>query len=168
MRNMSRQILVLIIAVFLIQPVFGMYHQKMGRFMTHDPLGVKPDKYSMQSQFMPRLQYIDGVNVYEYVISNPVRFVDAYGLSSCCTSETVYKGFTGWLAGLLGGGIGKIGFGVCPYIGVDVYIKTTSCPGKRLKVTPFVVPAFKTIPYGGLFCPIRAIILPGGPPPGWV
>ncbi len=48
------------------------YNPQLGRFMQHDPLG-----------------FVDGMNLYEYVRSVPVRFVDPLGLMTSRESELV-------------------------------------------------------------------------------
>ena len=55
-----------------------MYHPRLGRFMQRDPL-----------------RYVDGMNLYQYVKSNPLRYSDPdgrrphedQGASSCCNGE---------------------------------------------------------------------------------
>jgi uncharacterized protein RhaS with RHS repeats len=42
------------------------YDPKIGRFLSEDPEG-----------------FIDGPNMYPYVLNNPVRYVDPWGLASC-------------------------------------------------------------------------------------
>jgi len=66
---------------------FAYYNQKQGRWLTRDPLGVKPT--SRGGTVSPATQYKDGYNTYEYVRSKPVMKRDAYGLASddakvCC------------------------------------------------------------------------------------
>ena len=78
MKHTSKTVLILSIAVFLIQPVFGMYHQKMGRFMTQDPLGIISDKYA--GRLRPIIQYLNGLSIYGYVSANPVMYNDPLGL----------------------------------------------------------------------------------------
>ena len=51
------------ICILLSNISFGMYDPQPGRFMQRDPLG-----------------YIDGQNLYEYVLGNPVSYSDALGL----------------------------------------------------------------------------------------
>lgn len=93
MRNISKQILILSVAAFLIQPVFGMYHQKMGRFMQHDPLGIKPDITRGEEVFVPPLQYAETCNAYQYVQSTPVMLYDPWGFFGQCGP--------GWLGGII-------------------------------------------------------------------
>jgi len=49
-----------------------MYHPGTGRFLQRDPLG-----------------YVDGMNQYEYVASNPVANVDPFGESLACCVESI-------------------------------------------------------------------------------
>ena len=53
------------------------YSPEMGRFMSNDPLGVVPGGY--MNGFSPVGQYGDGVNAYQYVRSNPEKYLDNYG-----------------------------------------------------------------------------------------
>ena len=46
------------------------YNSEMGRWLTRDPIG-----------------YPDGMNPYEYVMSNPINSIDALGLSQCSNNE---------------------------------------------------------------------------------
>jgi RHS repeat-associated protein len=57
------------------------YSPKLGRFMQHDPLGINPG-YSNLNPFGPMNQYHDSRNVYEYVISQALRGIDPYGLTT--------------------------------------------------------------------------------------
>ncbi|MFA5252194.1 MAG: RHS repeat-associated core domain-containing protein, partial [Phycisphaerae bacterium] len=50
------------------------YDPQTGRFLQRDPLGVNPADI-----FLPRIQYLDGNNVYEYCESNAVVFADPMG-----------------------------------------------------------------------------------------
>ncbi|MHC4867564.1 MAG: RHS repeat domain-containing protein [Planctomycetota bacterium] len=56
------------------------YDYYTGRWLTHDPLGVDP------------AGYVDGMNLYQYVRSNPVWLVDPAGLvgASCNCCEYLY------------------------------------------------------------------------------
>lgn len=51
------------------------YDAKHGRFLQRDPAG-----------------YVDGMNLYEYVRSNPIRYRDPYGLDLTKTGPERYKG----------------------------------------------------------------------------
>ena len=55
------------------------YDTYTGRFTTHDPLGITPNAY-WPNRFVIIGQYKDGMNVYEYVGSNPVLQNDPWGL----------------------------------------------------------------------------------------
>jgi len=57
------------------------YDPAPGRFFTIDPLGVVPNAFLKNERFAPRNQYHDGMNLYEYVQSNPINRVDPYGLN---------------------------------------------------------------------------------------
>jgi RHS repeat-associated protein len=52
------------------------YHPSLGRFTTRDPIAQPRG-----SRFLPR-DAPDGANLYQYVRSNPVRFVDPWGLQA--------------------------------------------------------------------------------------
>jgi len=55
------------------------YDYYTGRFTTHDPLGINPAG-GQQNVFSILEQYNDGTNLYQYVRSNPINYVDPYGL----------------------------------------------------------------------------------------
>ena len=55
------------------------YDPETGRFLTSDPLGINPSG-QINNPFSPLSQYTDGMNLYEYVQSNPVMNIDVYGL----------------------------------------------------------------------------------------
>ncbi|HHA19347.1 MAG TPA: hypothetical protein ENK70_06545, partial [Methylophaga sp.] len=57
------------------------YSPQTGRFLTHDPLGTIPDGGEFNAFYIPE-QYKDGMNTYQYVLSNPNISVDPYGLVS--------------------------------------------------------------------------------------
>jgi len=64
-----------------------MYHPGLGRYMQPDPLGTANEppmaRNLSASQFTqrdPTAQYTDGPNLYQYVGSNPVGYVDPLGL----------------------------------------------------------------------------------------
>ena len=63
-----------------------MYHSSLGRFMQRDPIGTAtapPMARNLSaSQFTqrdPTVQYADGMNLYQYVSSNPANYVDPMG-----------------------------------------------------------------------------------------
>jgi len=55
------------------------YDYHTGRFLTHDPLGITPNP-PKPNNFGIIGQYKDGLNLYEYVRSNPVVYADVLGL----------------------------------------------------------------------------------------
>jgi len=57
------------------------YDQYTGRWMTHDPLGITPNP-QWPNRFEPLGQFKGGANMYEYVGSNPIAGVDAWGLAT--------------------------------------------------------------------------------------
>ncbi len=96
--------LAIIAAAFIVTavatPSFAMYHAGMGRFMQRDPHGTMNSPTAprvgmadpaagggfvardpMPTQPQPGLQYADGMNLYQYVRSQPIRYVDPSGLA---------------------------------------------------------------------------------------
>ncbi|OHB55564.1 MAG: hypothetical protein A2Y07_03270 [Planctomycetes bacterium GWF2_50_10] len=57
------------------------YHYDLGRWIQADPLGVVPNA-KRPNVFQVTGQYIDGMNLYEHGRSNPVIYIDSYGLES--------------------------------------------------------------------------------------
>ena len=55
------------------------YDYYTGRWLTHDPLGITPNP-QRPNYFDVINQYKDGLSLYEYVRSEPVQGLDAYGL----------------------------------------------------------------------------------------
>ncbi|MCD6380650.1 RHS repeat protein [bacterium] len=79
------------------------YHPEIGRFMTHDPLGINPDKakffIAMDYRFnelivkafinhdpekdilyyWPNFQYFNGHNLFGYILNNPTNRIDPFG-----------------------------------------------------------------------------------------
>ena len=55
------------------------YDTYTGRFLQHDPLGINPTGGKWNS-FEPRKQYVDGMNLYDYLQSNPLLSFDPSGL----------------------------------------------------------------------------------------
>ena len=56
------------------------YHPQLGRFLQHDPLGINPDG-GIRNPFYAHLQYINGINSYQYVMSQPPNAYDPEGLA---------------------------------------------------------------------------------------
>ena len=69
------------------------YDYYTGRWLTHDPLGITPNA-QWPNQFDIIKQYWNGLNIYMYVINNPVLMADPFGL------ECKYDSFAivAWLA----------------------------------------------------------------------
>lgn len=59
-------------------PVLGYYQPETGRFMQRDPLGVNP-MGDENNPFAVQKQYSDSMNIYEYVRSNVMSYVDPFG-----------------------------------------------------------------------------------------
>ncbi len=57
------------------------YDSYTGRWTTHDPLGITPNQWEA-NRLAPPNQYNYGLNLYEYVSSNPVDRLDASGSTS--------------------------------------------------------------------------------------
>jgi RHS repeat-associated protein len=55
------------------------YDPQTGRFLQRDPLGVNPAG-GTQNPYSVQKQYSDGMNLYEYVKNNSLRYRDMYGL----------------------------------------------------------------------------------------
>jgi RHS repeat-associated protein len=62
------------------------YDTYTGRFLQHDPLGTNPSSFFL-NPFVPFFQYVDGMNLYQYVINNPIVSFDPYGLANGCGPE---------------------------------------------------------------------------------
>ena len=70
------------------------YSQSTGRWLSRDPLGINPALSG--GDLGPVTQYRDGMNLYEYVKSNPTGKLDALGLAvgealACCTVTDTSK-----------------------------------------------------------------------------
>ncbi len=65
------------------------YDTETGRFLQHDPLGVRPDG-GRNNPFDSKKQYLDRGNLYEYVGGNPTVRLDPLGLGylSCLINTT--------------------------------------------------------------------------------
>ncbi|MHC4574079.1 MAG: RHS repeat domain-containing protein [Planctomycetota bacterium] len=67
-------------------PEAGLYYYRAryydyytGRWLSHDPLGINPGG-GQPNRFSIRLQYVDGLSLYQYVRGNPLIHTDAHGL----------------------------------------------------------------------------------------
>jgi len=69
----------LLVFVVLGSSVFAMYDTHTGRFLQQDPLGITPNP-QQPNRFEIPSQYTDGMNLYEYVRSNPIIYEDPKGL----------------------------------------------------------------------------------------
>jgi len=58
------------------------YDPETGRWLTHDPLGITLNA-QISNSLAPVAQYAGGMNLYGYVLDNPVRDVDPFGLVAC-------------------------------------------------------------------------------------
>ena len=77
---MNRPVFMLLLVLSLFSNfAFGMYDAEMGRWLTQDPLGVTPNPQKPNT-FKATDQYKDGLNVYQYVGSDPVMNRDSHGL----------------------------------------------------------------------------------------
>ena len=54
------------------------YAAPLGRFLQHDPVGIIPED-SLEYLFDPIAQFDESVNLYEYVSSSPICYVDPMG-----------------------------------------------------------------------------------------
>jgi len=68
------------------------YNYSMGRWLTHDPLGINPSG-EIKNIFAILSQYRDSMSLYEYVKSNPVMNLDPEGLKSACQGGIHEWGF---------------------------------------------------------------------------
>jgi len=75
----SNQRIILLIAGWIVAPAMAYYQPESGRFMQRDPLGVNPTG-GENNPFAIINQFQNGINMYEYVKSEPVNFKDPYGL----------------------------------------------------------------------------------------
>ncbi len=66
------------------------YSPQLGKFVQSDPLGTTPSE-SIFSKISHLRQYMDGLNLYQYVRSDPVGRFDAYGQALWyCWSDTAF------------------------------------------------------------------------------
>ncbi|MFA7237726.1 MAG: hypothetical protein WC058_12760 [Phycisphaeraceae bacterium] len=103
LRTLAIVIVALLFAA-IASPAQAMYHPGMGRFMQRDPGpggiygAVSHHKRSAgsgaSSHFIPQDQYGDGMNLYQYVRSNPIALVDPMGLEALMQVDVV-EGDTG-------------------------------------------------------------------------
>ncbi|MHC4867876.1 MAG: RHS repeat domain-containing protein, partial [Planctomycetota bacterium] len=67
------------------------YDYYTGRWLTHDPLGITPAAGPL-NPFAIHKQYTDALNLYEYALDSPARYIDPLGLVKC-------DGGKWWVAG---------------------------------------------------------------------
>lgn len=89
---MKMRLFALVAAAFALTavapPSLAMYHPTMGRFMQRDPIGTPIvasaflARDPMPTRPQPELQYADGMNLYQYELSNPAAYVDPLGLEA--------------------------------------------------------------------------------------
>ncbi len=76
-----------LVAVVFTADAMAMYHPELGRFVQRDPYGtvISPQTEGFEARknrgFIPRSQYADGMNLYQYVGGKPVVYIDPQGLS---------------------------------------------------------------------------------------
>ncbi|MCK5175981.1 MAG: hypothetical protein KAR47_21480 [Planctomycetes bacterium] len=81
MKQTSQSLLVpIFILLISTTSAFAYYNPQAGRFMQRDPLGIDPAG-GRTNRFRPGRQYTDGMDLYEYVGSQPSNKIDPYGLS---------------------------------------------------------------------------------------
>ncbi len=85
----------------------AMYHATMGRFLQRDPgagagspARIDSARPAVGGRFMPRdptgnNQYADGMNLYQYVRSQPTRLVDPLGLAGWGADDFIQHYYTG-------------------------------------------------------------------------
>lgn len=101
----TSRIAVALIAAVVVTSVFplaahGTYDPKHGRWLQRDPIGVRVDAQikpiawpAARRQIKPRIEYSDGMDLYQYVRSRPTAFSDPRGLytrSQCCGDSYDY------------------------------------------------------------------------------
>ena len=74
-----RKLFIVALLAALSCQAMAMYDVKQGRFLQQDPLGVTPNP-PKPNKFMPINQYADGMNLYSYVKSNSLAYLDPSGL----------------------------------------------------------------------------------------
>jgi hypothetical protein len=96
MENKFKAISYLFVVFIIFMPVIVLayYHPQMGRFMSQDPISTGPQVIftskgpriiGVNSPIVPNpnsapyLQYIDGMNLYQFTKSNPIMLVDPTG-----------------------------------------------------------------------------------------
>ena len=75
------------------------YHPTLGRFVSRDPGPAAPPRtaaaQAATARFLPRdpsTRYTDGMNLYQYVRSNPFSFVDPLGRDAWMTLSSAHAG----------------------------------------------------------------------------
>ncbi len=85
-QNMKRSHLIAVLVGFMAIVAFAntasaYYHPGLGRFTSRDPGPARVGSGGMGAggQFVQRDQYVDGMNLYQYVRSSPTRYLDPSG-----------------------------------------------------------------------------------------
>ena len=89
----------LAVAAVLAADASAFYHPGLGRWISRDPgastgdaMRIGAGGQAVGGGFLPRDQYADGMNLYQYVRSSPTGILDSEGLqsesaASCCCRE---------------------------------------------------------------------------------
>jgi hypothetical protein len=108
---LPRLIIIVVVLFCGVESANAMYNPSTGRFLNRDPIGMRvgPEvangrfgagggiaasgRYIIRDRVDPAIQYADGLNLYQYVGSNPVNRVDPSGLLTQRT-ENIGNHFT--------------------------------------------------------------------------